>query len=401
MAQTQTPIVVAGHLCLDLIPAFKPATEGLAQVLVPGKLVDVGPAVVATGGPVSNTGLALHRLGARVSLMGKVGDDLLGGVVLEIIRRQDAALAAGMIVERGASTSYSVVLSPPGTDRIFLHCTGANDTFCAADIDEERLPRGALFHFGYPPLMRRMYEGRGEEVAEVFRRARSRGMTTSLDMARPDPASDAGRADWPAILRASLAHVDLFLPSIDETLFMLDRPAFQRLVAAPAGEDGLDPACLAPLAQRLIEMGAAVVMLKLGEHGLYLRTSPKRERLAAVPAFADASLAAAWTGRELLSPCFVVDVVGTTGAGDCTIAGFLTAVVKGLSPEEAATAATAVGACNCEGADSTSGVRPWEEVQDRIRRGWKRRPTRLKLDGWRSDSKHGLWIGPNDRGACA
>ena len=281
MESSVPQIVVAGHLCLDIIPTFRPTGAAIGDILRPGKLVDVGPAILATGGAVSNTGLSLHRLGSAVALMGKVGDDIFGGAVLEIIRRQGPELASGMIVAKGASTSYSVVLSPPGTDRIFLHCPGANDTFCAADIDYARLPPGGVFHFGYPPLMRRMYEGRGEEVSEIFRRVKARGLTTSLDMARPDPASDAGKADWPAILRATLPHVDLFCPSIDEILFMLDRPRFERMEKATAGDPGFDSECLSEIASRLLDMGAAVVALKLGDQGLYLRTTADAERLAA------------------------------------------------------------------------------------------------------------------------
>ena len=46
-------------------------------------------------------------------------------------------------------------------DRSFLHCPGANDTFGPEDIDVERLAGVSLFHFGYPPLMRRMYSDGG------------------------------------------------------------------------------------------------------------------------------------------------------------------------------------------------------------------------------------------------
>ena len=92
-----------------------------------------------------------------------------------------------------------------------------------------------------------------------------------------------------------------------------------------------------------------------------------------------------------------MNVVGTTGSGDATIAGFLAAVTQGLFPEEAVTAATAVGACCCEAADSNSGVRPWGEVQERIRAGWRRREVRVKLDGWESDPRSGLMRGPGDR----
>jgi sugar/nucleoside kinase (ribokinase family) len=56
-----------------------------ASFLVPGKLVDVGPAVLATGGAVSNTGLALHRLGSHVQFMGKVGNDQSGAVIMDVL----------------------------------------------------------------------------------------------------------------------------------------------------------------------------------------------------------------------------------------------------------------------------------------------------------------------------
>ena len=53
----------------------------------PGRLLQIGPATFSTGGPVSNTGLALHRLGIATRLMGKVGDDLLGQAALAAHRR--------------------------------------------------------------------------------------------------------------------------------------------------------------------------------------------------------------------------------------------------------------------------------------------------------------------------
>jgi sugar/nucleoside kinase (ribokinase family) len=187
-------------VCLDIIPGFGAGGGGI-EGLRPGSLTGVGPAILAGGGPVSNAGLALHRLGLPVALMGKVGADPLGRLLLDVFRRRGEELAAGMIVVPGEDTSYTIVLSPPGTDRLFLHCPGANDTFGADDIDYAGLPRGGIFHFGYPPLMRRMYAAGGRELAEIFRRVKARGLATSLDLARPDPASPAGRADWASILR--------------------------------------------------------------------------------------------------------------------------------------------------------------------------------------------------------
>lgn len=390
-------VVVAGHICLDVIPLFGERESAASVTLAPGTLTTVGPAITATGGPVSNTGLALHRLGIPTKLMGKVGDDLFGHAILDLLRESDPALAEGMIVEAGETTSYSIVVSPPGIDRFFLHSPGANNTFCADDVDMGELSEARLFHFGYPPLMRRMYANEGAELAALMARVKAAGVTTSLDMAYPDPDSEAGRADWTAILRRVLPHVDVFLPSLDEILFMLDRPRFDRLHREAPGELAAhaDGALLGEIAGQLIEMGVALAVLKLGNQGLYIRTTGSPARLQAMGRCAPRKLDG-WLSRELLSPCFKTKVVGTTGAGDSTIAGFLAGLLKGLPIEQVMTGAVAVGAFNVESADATSGIRDWRTVQARLRAGWERLPVSLNLPGWQWDDEPGIWISPHD-----
>ena len=68
-------------------------------MLTPGKLTQVGPSVLATGGTVSNTGLSLHRLGEATRLMGKIGDDAFGQAVKQIVSSFGAGLADGMVVD--------------------------------------------------------------------------------------------------------------------------------------------------------------------------------------------------------------------------------------------------------------------------------------------------------------
>jgi sugar/nucleoside kinase (ribokinase family) len=63
----EASVVVAGHVCIDIIPEI-----GRDFELLPGRLVEIGTAVTATGGAVSNTGVALHLLGIPATLMGKV-----------------------------------------------------------------------------------------------------------------------------------------------------------------------------------------------------------------------------------------------------------------------------------------------------------------------------------------
>lgn len=361
--------IVAGHLCLDIIPAIPAAVGGMAGLMTPGRLSEVGPAVLSTGGAVSNTGLVLHKLGIATRLMGKVGDDLFGLAIRRIVAAQGEGLVDGMVVDPAVTSSYSVVVNVPGVDRIFLHHTGANDTFAADDVRYDLVAQARLFHFGYPPLVRLMYARGDRELAEMFRRAKATGCTTSLDLSLPDPASPAGRADWPAILRATLPAVDICAPSIEEILFMLRRETHDRMKAD--GNIALTPALLADLADQLLAWGVKIVLIKLGDQGAYLRTAG-RAALAALGRGRPAG-PVAWADRELWAPCFQVQVAGTTGSGDATIAGFLAALLRGLGPEDALTAAVAVGACNVEAADALSGIRTWEETWARVAAGWPRR----------------------------
>jgi sugar/nucleoside kinase (ribokinase family) len=289
---------------------------------------------------------------------------------------------------------------------MFLHCPGANDTFGADDVDYKKLKGARIFHFGYPPIMRRMYRDGGRELEKMFRRVKALGITTSLDMTMIDPQSEAGRVDWRALLHRVLPHVDVFLPSLDEMQLMLQKGRMGEWgnggmgassnVAADvrrreniANESASLRRKLRDISDELLAMGCAIVGLKLGDQGLYVSTTSDAKRLAnikliggiGVPPVKSKTKVQArppshhsenWLNRELHAPCFKVEVVGTTGSGDCTIAGFLAGLLKGLPLEEVMTAAVAVGACCCENPDATSGIIPWSAVQKRIKQGWAR-----------------------------
>jgi sugar/nucleoside kinase (ribokinase family) len=381
-------VVVAGHICLDVIPTMDHVPAGkLPALLQPGHLLITGPALFSTGGPVSTTGLALHRLGISTRLNAKIGADPLGKIVRGIVAGYDPALADGLMADPESATSYSVILSAPEVDRIFIHCPGANDTFCADDVDYALVAKACLLHFGYPPVMRRMYSENGRELIELFQRAKATGVTTSLDMTYPDPDTEGGQADWRKILSGLLPWVDVFLPSFEELMFMLHREESEEYAL-----DGLlqaaTPERLSALGAELLEMGAKMVVIKLGHRGLYLRTG-NRETIEQMGRAAPIDLAA-WAEQELWSSCFIVRVVGTTGSGDATIAGFLSALLRGLNPREAVTAAVAVGACNVEATDALSGLISWEDTLSRIASGWEHLPMNLAAPDWKEVSP-GLW----------
>ena len=393
MSETYS-VVVGGHICLDIIPDLSSGGQGtLDTMLRPGRLSEIGPMTFSTGGPVSNTGLALQKLGVATRLMGKVGDDVLGQAVKQVVNAYGSHLADGMVTDLAAQTSYTIIVNQPGIDRILLHHPGANDTFKASDVRYELLAEARLFHFGYPPLMKLMYQNEEAELEQIFRRAKETGVTTSLDMALPDPNSPAGQANWPAILRATLPYVDIFMPSLEEIVYMLQPNTYQDLCRRADSLNFLPfvmPELLLEVSQELLALGVKIVGLKLGERGLYLRTAGS----AALEMLGRGRPAnwAAWADLELWAPCFKVDVVGTAGSGDATIAGFLSALLRDLPPQAAAIAAVAVGACNVEAADTLSGLRSWADTMQRIAQGWQQLPLALTAPGWRFEDSAGLWV---------
>jgi sugar/nucleoside kinase (ribokinase family) len=389
-------VVVAGHICLDIILSFDHLPKGqFLNLLQPGKTITAGPTMLSTGGAVSNTGLALVKLGIPTQLIGKIGRDPFGEAVCQIISSYDPTLTAGLVVDTVSSTSYTIGLSPPGVDRMFLHYTGANETFSPSDIDYQSLNQAALFHFGYPPVLRQFYQDDGAGLVEMLRRAKGTGITTSVDLTFPDPLGDSARLDWAAIFAASLPYTDIFAPSVGELLFMLHRSVFDRLSAQGDLLCQVTPSLLDELSSEILAMGAKIVMLKLGDCGAYLRTADKATLVDMGRAIPDDL--ASWERRELLAPCFLVKVVGTIGSGDATIAGFLSALLRGLTAEKALTIAVAVGACNVEAADALSGLPTWSSLQRRLDASWERLPTRIDTTGWQWQPDPGLWTGPHDR----
>jgi len=379
VAGAQFDAVVAGLVCLDITPAFGRTTgRRVGDILRPGALLRMEGVHISPGGAVGNTGPALHRLGLSVLLIGKCGNDPFGHILLERLHELAPGAEAGMRVVDGENTSYTIVIAPPGIDRMFLHCPDANDTFGPEDVDLDAVRGARLFHFGYPPLMKRMYADEGAEAAQLLSSVRQTGVAVSLDLSLPDPDSEGGRADWPAILARLLPHVDLFLPSLDELLFMLDRRRFDEL--ARGGEsiaDGIEAGDLRGLAERCLDMGASVVVVKCGRVGAYMKTGEPHE--AFLTATADAG---AWRRREIMEPsCRVERIASATGAGDAAIAGFLAAWLKGEPPGRCMSFLTAVGAQNLAAMDSVSGLKSWGETKAAVDAGLPRNPLPARLRG--------------------
>ena len=376
-------VIVAGHICLDIIPGLPSGPHRRASR--PGSLDPLGPITLSVGGCVGNTGIALHRLGLRSTLVARVGDDRLGSVLSGLVREAVPGEAARLVVAAGEPTSYSLITNLPGRDRAIQHFPGVNDTFRSDDVPDELLSGGAaLLHVGYPPLMAAMVANEGRELRRLLARAHDHGLMTSLDMANANLDPGQSPVRWRALLEGVLPEVDVFMPSLAEASHLLRRRVHRDERGAPT------LASVARLADEMIGLGVAIAGIKLGEHGLYVRTASP-----APPAVGPNGLLSVWADRELYSSVFETAVVGTTGAGDTTIAGFLFGLLMGMSPSETVTAACAVGGSSTEAADGTSSVPSWPEIERRLRRGW-RRAVATPGPGWSPAREPGLWHGPRD-----
>ena len=369
-------VIVAGHICLDITPEIKEQPEGNIQdFLSPGKLINVGAADIHTGGVVANTGLAMKFLGADVKLLGKTGNDSFGDMVEAILKNHNAE--EGLIKRDGEHTSYSVVLAVPGVDRIFLHDPGANDTFTSEDIPEEMLKDTALFHFGYPPIMKKMYENGGKELVRVMKKAKDAGAATSMDLAAVDPGSEAAKADWELILSNVLPLTDIFVPSVEELCFMLDRDKYYEIKSRAGRADFTEVLSLEndiiPLAEKCIAMGTGILLIKCGVPGMYYCTAGK-ERLKKTSSRI-ALDAKEWADKKGFEKSFKPDrVLSGTGAGDTCVAAFLTSILNGRPIEKCAEYAAATGACCVTAYDALSGLKSFEELDRKIDGGWEKVP---------------------------
>ncbi len=385
--------ILAGHICLDITPDFSSLEEGQFQHLFqPGRLLQASNINLSTGGSVPNTGLSMHRLGVPVRLIGKIGTDLFGQAVQDILRAETPHLAEDMVIDLSLPTSVTLIINPPGFDRAFLHNPGANKAFYASDLRREVLQGADLFHFGYPPLMRSIYRGDGAELVSIFQRARRAGLTTSLDFSLPDLSSPAGKADWPTILANTLPLVDLFVPSVEELTFLVDRDRFEHISAdaQQAFVEKVDTGLLDGLSERVFNYGVKALLVKLGHRGIYLRTAAKSNWDKGGRGLE--GLGDSWHDRKIWAPAFQAAMRGTTGAGDAAIAGFLASILKGTDPETALKMAAAAGAISVETPDVHSGINSWDEVWTRIQQGWSTLPLDLSAQGWQMDQTHQLWM---------
>jgi len=271
-------ITVIGNVNADLI------VRDASELPPPGEEWTVDEVTLRPGGAAANSGLALAALEQTPRVVGCVGDDRIGAILLDELATAGIS-TEDIRVDAGRATGVSIAFEAPGRDRSFLTFPG-----CLADFEGSMVPDDALAarfvllggYFLLPAL-------RGGGAAELLRRARANGATTGFD-----PGWDP--EGWPATTRDALCDilplVDVFLPNAAE---------------AKGVTGAEDPREAAAILQGMLAPGGWAVV-KLGREGC---------------------VAAGPQGAEAASPAQATTVVDSTGAGDAFNAGLLAAMADG------------------------------------------------------------------------
>lgn len=277
-------ITVVGSLNMDLVVRTP-------RIPRPGETIIGSDFHTVPGGKGANQAVAAARLGARVSMVGRVGQDAFAGPLLENLAAanvdhtyvsQDPEAATGVaLIEVDDAGQNSIVVA-----------SGANRRLSPVDVNAAEAVVAAA------DVLLLQLESPIETVARAAEVGRAHGVKVMLN---PAPAT--------TLSNVLLSLVDVLIPNESET---------ELLTGMPVGDQAQATAAAAALR----ESGVGTVILTLGERGALL----------------------AHEGQTTLFPAFEVTPVDTTAAGDAFVAGFAVALASRRSLAEAVRWGNAAGA---------------------------------------------------------
>lgn len=297
-------VFIVGSANMDLVME-------VAAAPLPGQTVAGGDLHFIPGGKGANQACGAAKMGAAAFLVGQVGSDPFGEVLLESLRL--AGVETGRVGRHHGPTGCASIYVLPGGENCIVIPPGAN-----ASLNPE-IALSRLQDLTAADYVLLQLEIPLESVEAVLRHARRAGATTILD---PAPARE---------LPASLLElVDYLTPNQTEASVLTGRP----------GEAIVDLADAEAAGARLLAKGSANVILKLGEAGCMLLNAA--------------------TCRHV--PAHRVRAVDTTAAGDVFNGAFAAMLAVGETPEAAAAWANAAAAVSVTRPGAQPSIPVREEV---------------------------------------
>jgi ribokinase len=273
---TKPRIVVLGSLNLDLV-------YRMSRMPAAGETLASEDSAIFCGGKGANQAVACARMGAAVSMIGRVGDDPAGHKLCGALAEEGIALDGVITTPDILSGTAVIFLTPDGQNRIVL-AGGANALLSPQDVAAHAA------EFDDARVLVCQLEVPLETVEAAATLAAARGVPLLLN---PAPAH--------ALPDDLLARVDYLVPNESEA-------------AALTGIDVRDATSAAEAARLLLGRGVRCAVITLGASGVLIADKNGCRHMPALP----------------------TTVVDTTAAGDSFIGGFATGIAEGLSVDDAA-----------------------------------------------------------------
>lgn len=292
-------LIVVGHITRDLISRAGEKTRE------------------AMGGTPTYTSIAAARLGAKVGVVSKVGNDFQSQY-LDSFRNAGVDLS-GLSITGGDTTVFENIYDENGkrTQRLLS---------CAESIEYSDIPEkyfsSKCFHFG--PVY---HEVSYEMIKDIYKR----GILTALDAQgycrKREKDLSIKLCAWNE-MKNVLPHVNILKCDEEEAKIMTGKPNVEAA------------------AKILNNLGSEIILITQGEKGSTLCYNRKMKKIPAIP------------------PDKIVDL---TGAGDTYIAGFIVEYLRTGDPEWSALFASGAASFVIEGL-GTSVMPTREEVLRRLKR---------------------------------
>ena len=288
MNRATPKVTVVGSLNIDLVchASRRPDT---GETLI-GDAFDI-----FTGGKGFNQATAAARLGAEVTLVGSVGADPFGEMLLAAAENEH--INSKFVTRRtDIGTGIATIVIEPDGDNSIIVVPRANMALTTADIDAAA---DCIADADVLLLQLETPIATSEHAAAIAKR---HGTTVVLNPAPAQPLPDS-----------LLRYVDILTPNQSETELLSGIKVSSQAEAHRAAEI---------LRTRMIATENAAVVLTLGAQGALLLTGTTAERVSALS----------------------VDPIDTTGAGDAFCGALATALASGETGHSAVAFATAAGA---------------------------------------------------------
>ena len=277
----QYDILTFGDMCVDLIVTGDDVVPQFGQF---EKLVR--DYTLEMGGSSNIFACQSAKLGLHVGLIGRVGDDDFGRLVLRRLVESGVDVQH-VIVDPTLKTGLGIALCQ-GNDRAILTYLGTIDAVSPEQISDDLLRSARHLHHGSFFLQTKLRP----TIPGIFARARAFGLSTSLDT-NWDPTEK-----WNGTLQKTLQLTDIFLPNEQEARYISRTSSvdeairvFQRIgvavTAVKQGEDG------------------ALVVSKGERHTCVLPASTGGDSIGTGDSF-DAGFLAGWLRNLPLDQCLQI-----------------------------------------------------------------------------------------------